>query len=390
MKKVMVLGGGLLQSFVIKKINEMGLDSVCVDKDENAMAFSLSNYYKKIDIVDEENCLKYAKELKIDAVLTAATDYGVLTASYIAEKMGLCSLDYKTANIIKNKYKTRLLLNSGKWQFFEITDSNDIKNISKGLKYPVMVKPCDGSGSKGVAKAENFYELVTAYENAIKNSLSKKVLIESFIKGKEYGAESLVSGGKVNILAIMRKKMTEPPIYAELGHCVPSGLDKITEEKIKICIEKAVKDLGINSGSVNMDFILSDDSEVYIIDIGARMGGNLIGSHIVPLSTGIDYIAAIINTALYNKADITPKKEKTAVATRILDLKPGIVKKMPNLKPLFQDSNVYDIVMKIKEGSEIKKYISNTEGCGYIVCTGENAVGTADNVYNFLKDNIIY
>lgn len=387
----MVLGGGLLQSFVIDKINKMGHIPVCVDKDPDAVAFSKSAHRKNIDIIDQEACLQYAKSLKIDAVITAATDYGVLTASYIAEKMGLCGISYDTAKIIKNKYQIRLRLNDS-LHFYEISNTTQLKNISDSIIYPVIVKPCDGSGSKGVAKANDFDELSKLYLSAAEKSLSKKVLIESFVEGKEYGAESIVTDGEIHVLAVMKKTMTIPPVYAELGHSVPCGLSGAAVGRIKEKIKEAIKSLNINCGAVNMDFLLSNGGEVHIIDVGARMGGNLIGSHIVPLSTGIDYMAAIIDTALYNKADLSASGSENRVATRILNLKPGKVKKMPDLSKIKEDKCVHDIVLKISEGCEIKEYISNIEGCGYIVCVGDDIneiEEKAENIKNYIDNSIV-
>ena len=107
MKKLLVIGAGFLQSFVIQKAKQLGYETLAVDANPNAVGFQYADKYDVINIVDEEACLAFARKEKIDGVLTAATDYGVLTAAYIAREMGLPGLKYEVAKLIKNKYQVR-------------------------------------------------------------------------------------------------------------------------------------------------------------------------------------------------------------------------------------------------------------------------------------------
>ena len=375
MKKVMIIGAGLLQQYVIKRAKELGYITIAVDGDKNAPGFKYADYYKIISIVDEEKCLEYAKQMKIDGVLTAATDYGVLTASYIAKELNINGLNYEVAKNIKNKYEVRKILAENHIddtpQYFFIEDISQLKEIKDKIQYPVIVKPCDGSGSKAVNKVTNELELESAYKEAQDVSLSKRVLIETFITGKEYGAESFVYDGEIYILGIMEKIMTKEPVYAELGHCISNKIDKELEEKIKKVVKDAIKGLKINFGSVNMDILVTKENKVCIVDIGARMGGNLIGSHIIPIATGIDYMGNIIRASIKEKVDFTPQNNNV-VATRLMNFKPGIVKSIPNISKYMQDSDVIDIVCKLKNEDRINEYRNNLDGCGYVVISNQN------------------
>ncbi|MBU5294100.1 ATP-grasp domain-containing protein [Anaerosalibacter bizertensis] len=377
MKKIMIVGAGLLQSYIIKRAKELGYTTICVDGDPNAVGFKYADYYKTIDIVDEEECLKYAKKMNIDGVITAATDYGVLTVSYIAEKLGLIGNSYKVCEIIKNKYLVRKTLAENNVdsvpEFYEIDNIEDIDKIKKDIKYPVIVKPCDGSGSRGIKRIDYIDDLKFACKKAMEASLSKKVLIEHFIEGEEYGVESFVHNSDVHILSIMQKTMTKPPVYAELGHCSFSGLDSKIESEIKYKVSKTIRALGIATGSVNIDLLITKDRDIYIVDIGARMGGNLIGSHIVPLSTGIDYMGNIIKESLGEPIDLNRTIFDRVIATRLLALTPGIVKEIGDMKDIQSSDYVYDLVLKVNKNNIINEYRSNIDGCGYIVVSGEDA-----------------
>jgi len=369
LKRILIIGAGFLQTFVIKKAKSLGYYTIAVDVNKNAEGFLFCDEYATIDIVDENACLEYAKKMNIDGVLTAATDYGVLSVAHIAKELNLVGADYDSVKRVKNKYQVRKSLSDAgaddTGTCYEIKDPGEINDLKDKIVYPVMVKPCDGSGSRGAHKAETFQEFEKACIDALDNSLSKRALIEPFISGREYGVESFVYDGEVNVLAIMGKTMTEPPYYAELGHFVPSGLSKETEDKIKACVKKAIVALNVDFGSVNMDILVTDKGDVHIVDVGARMGGNLIGSHIIPLAMGIPYIENMIRAAVGDEVDFKPQSTN-AVATRILALTPGVVASVPDFKAIEKECNVI-IEHHIKVGDTINEYHTNLDGCGYVV-----------------------
>lgn len=390
MKKVLIIGAGFLQDFVICKAKEMGYETYAVDADSNAIGFNHADYHAVVNIVDEKACLEYARANHIDGVLTAATDYGVLTAAYIAKEMGLPGLKYEVAQLIKNKYQVRKCLYENHVddteQAYEVHKGSNIEELSKKIVYPVMVKPCDGSGSRGASRVDNAKDLKKACEYAIAGSITNRAEIETFIIGKEYGAESLVVNGEVHVLGIMQKWMTKPPYYAELGHSIPNNLIPEVEEKVKKCVTNAIKALGVNFGSVNMDMLITEDGKVYIIDIGARMGGNMIGPCIIPYGTGVDYMAAMIQNAVGDFVDLSAK-DKCAVATRLLAFDEGVVKTLPDMKKVEKKFDV-EIYHHLEKGMKVNEYHTNLDGCGYIVAKGKTlkeATDKAETVLNYSK-----
>jgi len=389
----LIVGAGFLQSFVIQKAKEIGYEVYAVDANPNALGFRYADRYAVINIVDEQACLAYAKENRIDGVLTAATEYGVLTTAYIAKELGLPGISYETAKLIKNKYQVteRLLAHNVEdvRQVLEISENTDVEELSQKIKYPTIVKPRDGSGSRGIRRVNKAEELIGACEYARKCSSSDCLVIESFIEGKEYGAESLVINGEVYVLGIMKKWMTEPPYYAELGHSLPNDLSPDTQKKAKKCVADAIKVLGIDHGSVNMDLLISEDGKVHIVDVGARMGGNMIGPCIIAYGTGIDYMKAMIQIAVGDKVDLKPNKS-CAVATKIMAFDEGIVENIPDTKETETAFGV-EIYHHLAVGMKVNEYHTNLDGCGYIVAkadTYEEAVLKAERTLRFYKQTI--
>lgn len=369
-----MLGGGFLQNYVIKKVRDLGYFVYCLDADPNAVGFGTANEHAVINIVDEQACLKFAKEKNVDGVLTAATDFSVLTMSYIAQEMNLPGINYESAKIIKNKAAVRKCLFDAKADdtgySFEIHSLEEIPAILPKVKFPIMMKPVDGSGSRGASKVERAEDFAKACEFAMSGSISHRAVAEPFVVGKEYGVESYVDNGEIHVLAVMQKDMTQPPYYAELGHAIPSGLPKDTEERIKACVKKALVALGVNHGSVNMDLLIGKDGDVHIVDVGARMGGNLIGSHIIPIGTGIDYMGNMIRAAVGDKTNWNPVSNPQPVTTKLLALAPGVVKSLPDFDAIEKEYGV-KIEHHLHVGDTITPYRTNLDGCGYVVATGK-------------------
>ena len=374
MKKLLMLGGGFLQNYVIKKARDLGYFVYCLDADPNAVGFGTANEHAVINIVDEQACLKFAKEKNVDGVLTAATDFSVLTMSYIAQEMNLPGINYKSAKIIKNKAAVRKCLFDAKADdtgySFEIHSLEEIPSILPKIIFPIMMKPVDGSGSRGASKVERAEDFAKACEFAMSGSISHRAVAEPFVVGKEYGVESFADNGEIHVLAVMQKDMTQPPYYAELGHAIPSGLPTTVEDRIKECVRKALVAMGVNHGSVNMDILVSDDYSVHIVDVGARMGGNLIGSHIIPIGTGIDYMGNMIKAAVGDKTNWNPVSNPQPVATKLLALAPGVVKSLPDFDAIEKEYGV-KIEHHLHVGDTITQYRTNLDGCGYVVATGE-------------------
>lgn len=389
MKKVLVIGAGFLQRYVIRRAKQLGYYTLAVDGNPDAVGFADADEYAAVNIVDQEAVCAYAREKGVDGVLTAATDYGVLSAAYTARELGLPGISYEAAQRIKNKYQVRKCLFEAKADdtglAYEVSESTDIAALGGNLVYPVMVKPCDGSGSRGASKVEDQAGFAAACRDAMDSSLTRKATVEPFIVGREYGVESYVENGQIHVLAVMQKWMTQPPYYAELGHAVPSGLPADLEEKVIGCVKTAIRALELRHGSVNMDILLTRQGSVHIIDIGARMGGNLIGSHIIPMGKGIDYIGNMIRGAVGDPCDFAIKPHAEAVATRLLALTPGVIEKVPDMTQYHTESVVIEHHLNV--GDTINEYHTNLDGCGYVVCTGATVADAAEKAEH-IKNSI--
>ena len=159
---------------------------------------------------------------------------------------------------------------------------------------------------------------------------------------------------------------------------------------MKNCVRTAIKALGVNHGSVNMDLLINSD-DVHIVDIGARMGGNLIGSHIIPKGTGIAYMRNMVRAAVGDEADFTPVTTPSPVATKLLALTPGKVITLPDFEAIAKEADVV-IEHHLHVGDQINEYHTNLDGCGYVVAGGksvDDAIALAAKVKGVINKTIV-
>lgn len=395
MKKVLVVGGGDYQLPLIKRIMELGHEAYCVDKNPHAPGFVHATGYKCLDVLDYQGCLQYAKELNIQAVMTYGATLTLPTVSFIGKALGLSALPEETAKISQNKYKIKKCLWDAdcniEGDFCEFSDINTA--MAYNYTYPCVIKPCDGSGSKGVSIVYSSQELKTALDYAFTAARYSQVYVEAFISGEEYSVETFVSESQVYIYAIVKTTFRrEASGEISYGHRVPSGLDAVQEKLIAEEVSKAIHALGVSMGSVNFDVIISEkDQKPYIIDCGIRVGQNLIGSHLVPLSRGVCVLDNTIAQALGESVDATPKFEK-CIATRLLIYRPGIIKKIRPLMDLKGKKSIVDIVIRKQVGERLNPYKEKSDTCGWVIACGatpDEAESNAANAKELLKDYII-
>ena len=204
MNKILVVGGGAYQTPLIKRIIECGHEAYCVDGNPNAMGFEFATDHKHLDVLDKNACLEYAKEIGIDAVMTYGATLTLPTVAYIGEKLSLPALPIETAELSKNKFKIKKrLAECGcniKGEFFEILSRDEKREIP----LPCVIKPADGSGSKGVSLVYNKSEIKAAVNYAFDGARYGEVYVESLIEGEEYSAEAFVANGEIYVYAIVK------------------------------------------------------------------------------------------------------------------------------------------------------------------------------------------
>lgn len=322
MKKIAIIGASDFQNPLILKAKELGYETHVFAWKDGSIGEKTADYFYPISIIEKEKILKECEKINPIAITTIASDLATTTVNYIAEKLNLKGNSLECCEISTNKYKMRSAFKKNGIQSPGFVLINENKDLSKlnDLKYPLIVKPTDRSGSRAVTKIYNKKDLNSAINNAIDVSFEKCCIVEEFIEGVEYSLEGISFNGHHEFLTFTEKITTGEPHFIETGHIQPTNLSKEEKSKIKKIISKALDSLNIQNSATHSEFKITPDGNIMIIEIGARMGGDCIGSDLVELSTGIDYLKMVIDVACGNKPDFTIKQNpKIAMIKFILN-----------------------------------------------------------------------
>lgn len=318
-KKLAIIGASYLQEPVILRAKQLGIETHVFAWQVGDIGETLADFFYPISIVEKKEILHKCQEIKIDGICTIASDLATTTVCYVAEKMGLAGNSIQTSLVSTNKHEMRKCFEkngdpSPKSRL--VTSVDELDEIE--MIYPLIVKPTDRSGSRGIYKVECWDGLKDAIERAKEQSFEKKVLVEEFVKGKEYSVEYISYNGQHNFLAMTEKFTTGAPNFIEIGHMQPSGMEEnlIEFRKVQQTVEHALDSLGITVGASHTELKIDANGNLKIIEIGARMGGDFIGSHLVKLTTTNDFVELVIRCALGEEPDIQQKKCQNVAAVK--------------------------------------------------------------------------
>ena len=304
-KKLAVIGASYLQMPLVKKAKEMGLEVHCFAWTEGAVCKEMADYFYPISIVEKEEILKVCQKVCIDGICTIASDVAAPTVAYVANKMNLVGNDYEAAVRANNKYQMRqAFMNAGVPcpKFIMVTpESLHTPEVIDGLRefqYPMITKPSDRSGSLGVTKIMIPAEFYPAVELAMEKSFKHQAMVEEFVEGREISVEFISYNGNHYPLQITDKVTTEAPHFVELEHHQPSALSAEMFATIYDITKTALNALGLTNGASHAEYKITKDGRIAIMEIGGRMGGDFIGSDLVRLSTGYDFVKGVIEVAL--------------------------------------------------------------------------------------------
>ncbi len=300
--KIVIIGASYLQLPLVEKCNEMGLETHVFAWEEGAVAKSISTKFYPISITEKDNILQECLFIKPSGVISIASDLAMNTVNYLSTKLNLIGNSMNCTEVTTNKYKMRGRLSKNeilcpKFLKLECLEEDKIEIITEEFKFPCIVKPTDRSGSRGVSKVNDRIELELAITRAISYSLKKECIVEEYIGGDEISVEAISYQGFHYLLAITDKETTGSPHFVETAHHQPS-IYNTRKKEIEKLITSALDALEVRNGASHTEIKITESGELYIIEVGARMGGDFIGSHLVKLSTGYDFLRGVIDVAL--------------------------------------------------------------------------------------------
>lgn len=398
-KTIIMIGAGVEQVPGIKLARKMGLFVIAADRQQKAPGFKYADEFAVISTYDVENmvqfAIKYNRKRKIDGVMTVASDVPLTVAS-VANALGLPGNSIKTAKLASNKLlmKRRFAKDGVSIpKFSGVKNVKEIKEFIKKYRYPVVLKPVDSRGARGVLRLTGGVNLEWAFKKSKGESPTKQVMIEKFLNGLQISSESIIyddcfiTPGLSNRNYEYLEKFS--PYIIENGGDLPACLSKRQQLKVDELLIKAAKSLGIKRGSLKGDIVYTKDGPK-VIEIAARLSGGWFATDEIPLSTGVNIVKAVINMSLGIKPDfkkLVPVYQKY-VTQRYIFSDEGRIIKISGLAKARKLSNVKKIGINIGQGRIVGEINNHTKRTGFVITvadTRRKSIAAAKKAVSLIK-----
>ena len=400
MKSLLILGAGIYQVPLIKTAKRMGIHTIVASIPGNYPGFELADEVLYENTVDYEAILKIAKDRNVDGIVTTGTDVAVITIGKVCDALGLTGLSARAAEIASNKLlmKRAYEANGVRTARFRQIPINqeDYDDLIKDLRYPLIFKSIDSSGSRGITRVDSRSEFDAARKNAVNNTRSDSFIVEEFIEGEEYGAQAYVQNGRIEFILPHGDYVFHGDTGVPIGHFAPYKLSDEVIEDTRIQLTGAIEAMGLDNCAINADFILSE-GKCYVLEIGGRSGATCL-AELVALYYDFDYYEKIIRVALGEHVDFVPgaKAHTTGVPNACMLLtsdKDGIIESQMDENPV--NDNIVDVQFDYKPGDKVHKFRVGPHRIGHVITKGstlEEAVDTLhtalDNIHICVKENV--
>lgn len=379
MKKLMILGGSRYALPVVAAAKKLGIYTITADYLPENIAHKFSDEYVNVSIVDLDATLEEAKKLDIDGIMSFACDPGVITAAYVAEKLGLPNVGpYESVCILQNKGKfRRFLADNG----FTVPIAKGYKKIEDAIKdidifhWPVMVKPTDSAGSKGVTRVDNPVELKKGIEYALRYSHSDEFIIEDFIapNGFSSDTDSFSIDGELCFISFnsQRFDVEAKNPYTPAAYSWPSSMTYEHQEELKNEIQRLLKLLNMKTAVYNIETREGINGNAYIMEVSPRGGGNRL-AECIRYATGVDMITNMVKYAVGLPVDDISQRPYDGCWAEIIlhSDRAGIFDHLWISEEI--TVNVVERDLWIEEGASVGAFEAANEAIGTLILRFEN------------------
>ena len=367
-KTVLIFGVGPLQESIIARAKKMGLYTVGIDPCQDATCRDCVDAFEVMPGKDYEGHCAVIEKYDIDAIVTAATDKPLVMMARLAEKYGFPFYSVETAQWSTDKYQMKKRFLDGEVPCARGRLAKNVEEVAD-LQLPLIVKPRDNSGSRGVILCRSQKELEDAFKEALGYSHLDSVLVEEFIEGQEYSIEGLHYDGKSEVIQFTEKTTTPFPYNVELAHKQPANLTEDQKAAIRETIKRIARCMKYDNCPTHTELKINERG-VFVIETSPRLGGGNITSHLVPLSTGINMEDQLLCISLGGKVDTYTGHVEKAAGVKFLEFGSGTVKHInEKMFEVSQWPNVEHFNINLHEGDVIDYFKSGLDRYGEFIVT---------------------
>lgn len=382
-KSVLIFGVGPLQKSIINRAKLMGLYTIGIDPVADATCKDEVDAFEIVGGQDYDGTMAVAKKYQIDAIVTAATDKPLVMMARVAQELNLPFYSVETAQWSTDKFQMKERFEQGGVPHAQGRLISKVEE-AEGLVFPVIVKPRDNSGSRGVKLCRDKKELQISIDEALENSKLDTVLVEEFIEGPEYSIEGLHYDGKSEVIQFTEKKTTEFPYNVELGHIQPANISDENKQKIRVIVAKIGKALKFENCPSHTELKINERG-IFVIETSPRLGGDYITSTLTPLSTGVNVEDELLRIALGEKISPTPQSVQYS-GVRFFAFEEGnIIKHNPDTNFVKTWPHVVDFSFNLKEGDSVNQITSSLNRYGHLTLIAGNRASIEDAFEKYEK-----
>lgn len=390
-KSVLIFGVGPLQKSIINRAKLMGLYTVGIDPAKDATCKDEVDAFEVVGGQDYEGTCAVVEKYGVDAIVTAATDKPLVMMARVAEKYGFPFYSVETAQWSTDKFQMKQRFVEGG---VPSAKGRLVKSVSEveDFEYPVIIKPRDNSGSRGVKLCRSKEELEASMSEAFEVSKLDTVLVEEFIEGPEYSIEGLHYDGKAEVIQFTEKKTTEFPYNVELGHKQPANLTEEQKDTIRAIVAKIGQALRFENCPSHTELKINERG-IFVIETSPRLGGDYITSTLVPLSTGINMEDQLLQIALGGKVNTITGRIDKASGVCFLNLPCGKVTEIDkSINEVPSWLNIQGFSTTIKIGDILHPITSSLNRYGQFIVQGNNRAEVDDllNTYELRIQSMIH
>jgi biotin carboxylase len=382
----MILGGGVYQIPLIRKVKELGYKSIVVSPFGNYPGIKIADIYLNLDTTNIADVLSEAKKFEIDSIITTGTDVCVPTIGRVVDELNLYGTGFEASMKSMDKVRMKDAFKSNgvpTANYHVFTDFFSAVNFVNKIALPIMVKATDSSGSRGITKVENIDFFKEAWERAYEVSKSKQIVIEEFLEGIEFGAQVIIHGDKVVKIFIHSDTVSESPYYTPIGHSIPSEDLNVDFLEIEYVLNKTIKAIGLKNCIANVDLMLVN-GKPFIIEIGARMGATCL-PEIISIYSGFDIYKHLIHLSLgiHDKIDLPIAQPSASLL--LTSKKQGVLKEIIIPESVFNNQYLVDLFIEAKIGDLINEFKTGPDRLGHIIVIGSTAKEAEQLAFEFVS-----
>ena len=383
-KTLLIVSGGIEAVPGIQCAKEMGLYVVVSDGDSKAPGFEYADNQIIASTYNVNETVQKAKHYhetvrKFDGIICIASDVPLTVAS-VANELGLPGISIESAELAMDKFAMKMKFHEDGVpipQFMQIDNGDQLKKVINDWGYPIVIKPVDSRGARGVLRLTKKVDVKWAWNHSKKNSPTGRVMVEKYLEGPQVSTESMMIDGECYTVGFSDRNYEflekYAPFIIENGGDLPSCLPEEIQNEVKKVVQKAALSMGIIDGIVKGDIVIHGGKS-YVIELAARLSGGYFCTHEIPMNTGVDLVGNAIKMAIGKSVDLSDLKPKynKNVCQRFIFPKPGKIKKINGINDLIKNPSIKYFNIHVKPGDIIEQPTAHPSRAGMVITNGSS------------------